>query len=334
MPLGVPQSVIAVLAGVAICLVIIVLVADDPLTAFRAFVLGTFSSRYSFGGMIAIATVLTLTALSAGVSFRAGAFNIGSEGQLVLGGLAAAVVAGHAGLAGPPGQIVALAAATLAGTAWIAVPTWLRVRYGTNEILTTLMFNYIAADLALFLVNGYFRDPTSGAVETPPLDPSLWLMRILPPSPANIAAALVVALVLVLWLVFGWTRFGKKMEVSGLQPAFAEYLGIPSRRYLVVSLLLSGALAGLAGGVAILGIAHAYISNFSPQYGFIGITVALIGRLRPPGILLAALLYASLMTGATVMQATSDVPFELVFILQGILILLITSQRIGGSGNR
>jgi ABC-type uncharacterized transport system permease subunit len=327
--LGLIQSFVAVVVGIGICLLIILVVADDPLTAFRSFVLGTFSTTYAFGSMIAVATVLVLTGLAATVSFRAGAFNIGTEGQLVLGGLAAAVVAQDLGVGGFIGQAVALMAATLTGAAWIAAPAWLRVRYQTNEILTTLMFNYISADLALFLVNAYFRDPTSGAVETPPLDPSLWLPRILRTSSANVGAIFVVALALVLWVLFERTRAGKRMEVTGLQPAFAEYVGIRSDRYLLISLLGSGAIAGLAGGMAILGITHAYETGFSPQYGFLGITVALIGRLQPLGIVLAALLYSSLIEGATVMQSTSDVPFALVFILQGILILLITSRRFG-----
>jgi simple sugar transport system permease protein len=192
------------------------------------------------------------------------------------------------------------------------------------------MANYIAADVALFLVNNYFRDTTSGAVETPPLDESLWLVRILPPSAANVGLILAFVVAGVLWVWFDRTRSGKRSEVSGLQPAFAEYLGIRASANLRNSMLISGALAGLAGGVAILGISHSYISGFSPQYGFLGITVALIGRLRPLGVLAAAALYASLITGATAMQSVSDVPYSLVFVLQGVLILLITSQRIGG----
>jgi general nucleoside transport system permease protein len=327
-PLGLFQSIVAIAIGIIICLIIILLIADDPLTAFRAFVLGTFSTTYAFGSMLAVATVLVLTALAAAVSFRAGAFNIGTEGQLVLGGLAAAVVAQNIGLGGV-GQVAALLASALIGALWVAVPAWLRVRYSTNEILTTLMFNYIAADVALFLVNAYFRDPTSGAVETPPLDPTLWLPRLLRTSAANIGILLAVVLAIALWLLFERTRTGKRMEAAGLQPAFAEYLGIRSGRYLLLSLLGSGALAGLGGGIAVLGITHAYTTGFSPQYGFLGITVALIGRLKPFGILLAALLYSSLITGATVMQSATDVPFSLVFILQGVLILLITSRRGG-----
>jgi len=329
-PLGLLQSVVAVLLGLAICFLIMVLITADPVLAFRSFVFGTFQSAYSFGSMIAVATVLILTALAAAVGFRAGAFNIGTEGQLVLGGLAAAVVAPLVGVNGVA-QVVALVAAAAAGALWIAVPAFLRVRYRTNEILTTLMFNYIAAELALYLVNAFFRDMNSGAVETPPLDRGLWLPRLMATSPANFGLFIALILAATLWIVFERTRVGKRMEATGLQPAFAEYLGIKSGRYLMVSLLGSGALAGLAGGIAVLGMTHAYQSGFSPQYGFLGITVALIGRLQPLGIILAALLYACLFSGASVMQSATDVPFSLVFILQGVLILLITSRRGGAA---
>lgn len=331
-PLGLSQSVVAVVIGIAICFIIMLFVATDPLAALQAFVFGTFRNPYSFGSMIAIATILATTAFASTIAFRAGAFNIGTEGQLVLGGLAAAVVALSVPGGGILAQVLALAASAVAGALWILIPTILRVRWRTNEILTTLMFNYIAANVALFLVNNYFRDTTSGAVETEPLDPSVWLWRILPPSAANIGVVFVVLLAVGLWLWFDRTRAGKRSEASGLQPAFAEYLGIDATAHLRTSMLLSGAVAGFAGGLAVLGISHAYIEGFSPQYGFLGITVALIGRLRPLGILVAAALYASLITGATAMQSVSDVPFSLVFVLQGILILLITSQRIGSRG--
>jgi general nucleoside transport system permease protein len=332
-PLGLAQSIVAVVVGVVVCFVIMLIVASQPLVAFQAFVLGSFRNPYSVGTMISIATILATTAFASTVGFRAGAFNIGTEGQLVLGGLAAAVVAPTIPGGGAIAQIVALAAAAVVGALWIAVPTVLRVRWRTNEILTTLMANYIAVDFALFAVRTWFRDPTSGALETPPLDPSLWLVRILPPSQANIGVVIVIALAAGFAIWSTRTRAGRRAEVSGLQPSFAEYLGIRSHRYLGGSMLASGAIAGLAGGLAILGISHSYIDGFSPQYGFLGITVALIGRLRPVGILVAALLYACLITGATAMQSVSDVPFSLVFVLQGILILLITSQRIGTRGS-
>lgn len=329
-PLGLRQSVLAILLGIAVCFVIVLAVADAPIAAFQAFLFGTFANTYSIGSMIAIATVLAVAALASTTAFRAGAFNIGTEGQLVLGGLTAAVVAPAVPGGGAIAVVGALLASAVAGALWIAVPTLLRVRYRTNEILTTLMFNYIAANVALFLVNSFFRDRTSGAVETPALDPSLWLARLLPPSPANagVVIALLLGIGLAVW--FGRTRAGMRSEASGLQPGFAEYLGVHAARNLAVSMLTSGALAGAAGGLAILGISHSYITGFSPQYGFLGITVALIGRLQPIGVFAAALLYSTLITGATAMQSASDVPYSLVFVLQGIVILLITSQRIGG----
>lgn len=332
-PLGIRQSVLAVLIGIALCFIIILATADQPFVAFGAFIFGTFRNPYSVGTMIAIATILVTAALASTVAFRAGAFNIGTEGQLVLGGLAAAVTAPLVGTGGIVAQLVALLAASAAGALWIAIPTLLRVKWRTNEILTTLMANYVAADVALFLVNNYFRDPSSGAVETPPLDRSLWLWAILPPSQANIGVVIALVLVAAVWIWSERTRSGMRAAVSGIQPAFAEYLGFRSARYLGGSMLASGALAGLAGGLAVLGVTHSYIEGFSPQYGFLGITVAMIGRLRPLGIVVAGALYASLITGATAMQSVSDVPFSLVFVLQGVLILLITSQRIGGKAS-
>jgi len=331
-PLGLWQSILAVVLGIVVCFVIMLVVTPEPLVALQAFVLGTFRNTYSFGSMLAIATILATAAFASTVAFRAGAFNIGTEGQLVLGGLAAAVIAPIVPGGGMLAQVAALAASAVVGALWILVPTVLRVRWRTNEILTTLMANYLAVDVALLLVRNFFRDRDSGALETPALDRSLWLWQVLPPSQANIGIVLVLLLAGGLWLWFARTRAGMRSEVSGLQPAFAEYLGIRPVRQLRTSMLLSGAIAGFAGGLAILGISHSYIDGFSPQYGFLGITVALIGRLRPVGILVAAMLYASLITGATAMQSVSDVPFSLVFVLQGILILLITSQRIGSRG--
>ncbi|KAJ1681071.1 hypothetical protein LUZ63_023710 [Rhynchospora breviuscula] len=201
------------------------------------------------------------------------------------------------------------------------------------RILTTLMANYVAADVALFLVNNYFRDPSSGAVETPPLDRSLWLWAILPPSQANIGVVIALVLVAAVWIWSERTRSGDARRrvghPAGLRGIPRFPLGAVPRRFDARLGRAGGARrrAGRAGRDPLL---H---RGFSPQYGFLGITVAMIGRLRPLGIVVAGALYASLITGATAMQSVSDVPFSLVFVLQGVLILLITSQRIGGKAS-
>jgi general nucleoside transport system permease protein len=277
--------------------------------------------------MIAIATVLGMTALGSALGFRAGVFNLGPEGQLLVGGLAAALFAINAPGPGWLVAALALASSAIAGALWIAIPALLRVRLRCNELLTTLMMNYVAASFTLFLVNSYFRNPEAGSIETLPIAPDRWLFRWLAPSNANVGILILLALSAAIWFWLSRTKSGMRMEAMGLQPAFGQYLGIRSDFYLIGAMLGSGALSGLAGGIAILGISHVFQDGFSPQYGFLGLTVALIGRLHPLGIVAASILYATLIAGATAMQIRADVPFALVYILQAILILLVTSQR-------
>ena len=327
-PLGMRQSAVALVLGLAVCLLIIFAVAESPWDAFVAFATGAFDSAYSIGTTVAIATVLGVTALGSALGFRAGVFNMGPEGQLLVGGLAAALASIDAPGPGWLVAVLALVASATAGALWIVVPALLRVTLRCNELLTTLMMNYVAAAFTLFLVNSYFRNPEAGSIETLPIAPDRWLWRWLAPSNANVGILILIVLAAAIWFWLGHTKSGMRMEAMGLQPAFAQYLGVRSDVYLIGAMLGSGALSGLAGGIAILGISHVFQDGFSPQYGFLGLTVALIGRLHPFGVIAASLLYAALITGATAMQTMADVPFALVYILQGVLILLVTSQRI------
>lgn len=330
---GIVQPALAVVAALIFSFVIIAAIADDPLEAFRAFTLGSFSDLYSFGTMLSLATILTVTGLSSMVAFKAGAFNIGGEGQVYVGGLTSALVALHSPAPGPVTMVAALVAGALAGALWILVPAVLRVYFGVTEIVTTLMSTYIATAVTAWLVTEFFKNPTSGARETDVLPADTWLPRLFDQSHANLGLVLAVLLVAVFAVYYSATRGGVRTKVVGLQPSVAEALGLPQRRILLTSLLTSGALAGLGGALAIMGITHAFMDGFSPQFGFLGITVALIGRLSPVGVLLAALLYGSLMNGATSMQSVSDVPFALVFLLQGVLILLVTARRLQRTGS-
>lgn len=330
---GLLQPTLAVVAALAFSFVIIAAIADNPGEAFRAFTLGSFVDLYSLGTMLSLATILMVTGLSSMVAFKAGAFNIGGEGQVYVGGLASALVALHLPMQGLVTIVLALLAGAVAGAMWILVPAILRVYYGVTEIVTTLMSTYIATAVTAWLVTEYFKNPTSGARETDVLPADTWLPRLFDQSHANVGLILAVLLVVGFALYYSATRGGVRTKVVGLQPSVAEALGLPQRRILLTALLNSGALAGLAGALAIMGITHAFMDGFSPQFGFLGITVALIGRLSPFGVMLAALLYGSLMNGATSMQSVSDVPFALVFLLQGVLILLVTARRLQRTGS-
>lgn len=331
-PWGVVHTVGAVLVGLLISFIIILAIADRPIDAFGAFVFGTFQDLYGIGTMLSLATILMVTGLASAVAFRAGAFNIGGEGQVYVGGLTAALIALYVPGPGPLITILAMAGAAVAGLVWIVIPAILRAYFNVTEIVTTLMSTYIATAITAWLVTAFFKDPTSGARETEPLPRETWLPRLFSQSHANVGLIIAIVLIVTLTIYFRSTRSGLRVKLVGLQPPFAETMGIPQARVIMSSLLASGALAGLAGGLAVLGITHAFMDGFSPQFGFLGITVALIGRLSPIGVGLAALLYATLMTGATSMQSVSNVPFALVFLLQGILILLVTSKSIRRRG--
>lgn len=330
---GILQPALAVVAALAISFLIIALIADNPVEAFRAFTLGSFVDLYSLGTMLSLATILMVTGLASAVAFKAGAFNIGGEGQVYVGGLASALVALHLPAPGPITMGLALLAGAVTGALWILIPAILRVYFGVTEIVTTLMSTYIATAVCAWLVTEYFKNPSSGARETDVLPTDTWLPRLFEQSPANIGLVLALVLVVAFAVYYTHTRGGVRTKVVGLQPSVAEALGLPQRRILLASLLTSGALAGLGGALAIMGITHAFMDGFSPQFGFLGITVALIGRLSPFGVMLAALLYGSLMNGATSMQSVSDVPFALVFLLQGVLILLVTARRLQRTGS-
>ncbi|MBX3598943.1 MAG: ABC transporter permease [Rhizobiaceae bacterium] len=320
-------SLLAITISLTISFVIVVAVSEQPVVAFRTFLGGAFENVYSFGSMLSIATILILSGLAATVGFRAGAFNAGGEGQIYVGALMAVVVAQAAPLPPPLAITAALMAGMVAGAIWILVPALMRVYLGIAEIVTTLMASYIAPLLTIYLLmNGGLRNPNAGVPETVRLVPELRLPRILSPSSANWGLFIALALVVAYWIVLERTRLGMRMKLVGQQPSFAETMGIDNKRVLLVSFFASGALAGLAGAIVSVGMDHRFIQSFSPGYGFLGITVALIGRLSPLGVILAALLYGALVVGAGKMQTASDVPFALLFVLQGVLVFLMTGN--------
>jgi ABC-type uncharacterized transport system permease subunit len=311
---------IALLVGVAV----IVAIGQDPVAAYESFLGGSFTGLPQLGGLLAQATPLVLTGLSVALSFRAGVFNIGAEGQLYLGAFAAAVVGSALGaLPGPAALALALLAAVLAGAVWALVPALLLVRWGVGEIVTTLMLNYLAILLTEYLSRYPFKDPTAGAPETRTIQAGL--PTILGGSSAN--AGLLIALLATVAVAFVLFRstWGLRLRLVGENPRFASYLGIGVGRTIVQTMLVSGGLAGLAGAVQVLGILHRFFADFSPGYGFTGLTVALLGQLDPWGTAAASLVYGLLINGATIMQQQTDVPYPLVSVLQGLVVMLMTA---------
>jgi simple sugar transport system permease protein len=281
-------------------------------------------------------TVLLFTGLSVAIAFRAGIFNIGTQGQLVVGGLATAlsVFALQGPVVGAVGEgVVAtlvlvptgLVVGALFGAGFGAIPGALKAYAEANEVITTIMLNFVASSVAFFLVSSYFRNPDSQAVETTPLgDPATFPPLVFQPRDDFSVLALVLGLVLAggLYYVLEYTPFGYDLRTSGLQPEAAEYGGVDAERTIVASMAVSGALAGVGGAVYVLMVIGKFQTGV-PAFGFDGITVSILAGNNPLGVGFAAFLFGTLKSGSTVVGLSTDVPPQLVGVLRGLIILFV-----------
>jgi len=321
---------LAVALSLAVGAVFILAIGEDPLAIYALMLRESLGTGYGLGQTLFKATPLVFTGLAVALGFRAGLFNIGAEGQLYLGGLAAALTG--VVLAGLPAALLlplALLAAAAAGLAWGAVPGLLKARFGAHEVINTIMLNFVAFALAAFVGRFVFEPATvrtaavGAGAEIARLDVLLPALR---GSPVNFS--LLVALLAAAGaglLLFG-TRLGYEMRAVGLNAPAAEYGGVSIGRVQVVAMALSGALAGLGGVNFVLGYKHYFELGFSAGAGFLGIAVALLGRNHPAGVVVAALFFGALSHGGLVIN--QRVPRELVDVLQALVILLAISAQV------
>lgn len=323
------SSVIALIVSLGVGFAIILFTGNSPFLAFRYMLLGSFSSWTNFGDMLATSTPLIIIALSVAVTFRAGIFNIGAQGQMYLGALAAAW-AGYAlyWLPGPLLILVCFLVGAAVGAFWALIPALMKIhlRSYANEVVSTLMLNYVAVLITSYLVKGPLRDPQAGSPMTYKIAASAWLPNLVAGSSATIGFIIAIGLVIVMVLLLGKTIWGKGLAFVGQKQRFAEYIGFSYTRIVLQSMVLAGMLAGVTGVILVLGIDHRFVQSLSPGYGFIGLTVALLGRLDPWGALVGGLLYGVMMNGGTIMQQHTSVPYPLVSVIQGVLVVLVTAQ--------
>ncbi|MEY4071737.1 MAG: hypothetical protein RL721_2351 [Candidatus Eisenbacteria bacterium] len=318
------------LAAVALALVaggvLIAALGESPLEVYGLLVSQAFGTGYGVGQTLFKATPLLFAGLSVALAFRAGLFNVGAEGQMYLGGFAAALVGAYAPL--PPVLLLpaALLAAAAAGAAWGAVPGVLKARFGAHEVINTIMMNFIAFALVAWWGRTLFMPAT---VRTAEIAPAAVVPRLdvlvpwLRGSPANLA--LVLGLLLA-WALGVWlfrTRAGYETRVLGLNPGAAEYAGVRTGLAQVQAFALAGAIAGLGSASFVLGYKHWFELDFTAGAGFMGIAVALIGRSHPLGVTLAALFFGALAYGGLVVNR--HVPADLVNVLRALVILFAIS---------
>jgi simple sugar transport system permease protein len=270
---------------------------------------------------------LTLIALGVIFSFRAGVFNVGGEGQLYAGAITATVIG--VSLSGLPAVVLfplVVVGGILAGALLGWIPAVLKVRLAVDEVVTTLMLNIIVLLFTSYLANQVIRDPTSYGAVSALLPQKIWLPAF-PGVPGATSGIIVAALLSVVsWVALFRTEWGAQLRASGTNPRFARAIGVPADRRIVMAMLLAGGFGGLAGTLYVLGIGHRFEQNFSPNYGLVGLTCALLARIHPIGALATALFYAMIINGAAYMQISTDVPRSLVNLLTGLLVLLMTAR--------
>jgi general nucleoside transport system permease protein len=335
---------LAVVSALLVGAVVIVLagsarlpLADRLLLAvkgYAALVDGAFLKTGAFSETLVAATPLILTGLAVALGFRAGLFNIGAEGQYLIGAVFGVYV-GYA-IPLPPilHAVVALVAGAIGGALWGVIPGILKAKLGAHEVINTIMMNFIAAQLTDWLVHGPMKDPSGpSTIRTPTILTTAYIARFseLFPTLFNPADRLNLGLILALlaavgvWWLLWKTTIGFEMRTSGLNLDAARYAGIKAGRTIILTMALSGALAGLAGTIEVQGLNRNLPAFFSAGYGFDAIAIALLGGNHPFGVVLSAVLFASLSTGSDVLQIRTGVSHYLVSIIQALILLFVAA---------
>ncbi|MDH3731241.1 MAG: ABC transporter permease [Acidimicrobiia bacterium] len=303
-------------------------------SAYQALAKGAFGSVGAWSETVIAATPLVFAGLAVAIGFRAGLFNIGGQGQLIMGGMLATIVGFQ--FASPSFIHIPLAlfAGVLGGAIWGGIPGILRARTGAHEVITTIMMNFIA----LFLMNWALKtsfvrvedriDPLSKVIETSAKLPRLlaWLDRPELRIHAGFLVALLVAGV-IWWLLFRST-IGYEFRATGFNPDAARYAGINVNRTYVMVMAVAGAAAGLAGASEVMGLHHRLFSGFQGTIGFDAIALALLGRSHPAGVVAASLLFGALKAGGRQMQAATDIPIDLILVVQALVIIFIAAPAL------
>jgi simple sugar transport system permease protein len=303
-------------------------------TGYLALLDGAFGSLNSLAEVLVKATPLMLAGLGVALAFQAGYWNIGAEGQIFIGALGATWVGLNVG--GWPVAValpMIITVGFLTGAVWGLIPGFLRVRLGASEIITTIMFNYIAILLVNYFVTGPLKESEGFLPETDPIASVAELPRLFPPTRLHAGVLIAFAAAAILYWLMIRSTFGFRVRMVGMNQEAARYAGVSVTRTWIVVSLLAGGLAGLAGTAEVAGVHRRLIEDISGGYGFTAIVVALLGWLHPVGVALAAILFAALRVGADAMQRATGVPVTLVYIIQALVILFILARNAVDKGS-
>ncbi|MEP4035788.1 ABC transporter permease [Pseudophaeobacter sp.] len=281
----------------------------NPMTAYAEMLTGALGSRLSITEMLTRATPLILTGLAAAVAFRARLWNIGAEGQFFAGALITAAIGHSLGVPGWIGIPILMIAGMIAGALLLAGPAFLRLRFGVDEVVTTLLLNFIVILFVGLMIEGPMRDPFAfGWPSSVPVDGAYRLPDLIPKSRLHIGLLFAIAAAGAVWVVLTRTVFGAETRAAGLNAKAAAFVGISLPRTIMGVALLSGSLAGLAGSIEVMGVTAGVTTTMSPGFGYAGIIVAMLAALHPAGVVASAIFVATVFVGADAMSRATGVP--------------------------
>ena len=318
-------SIVLALAASAL---LFFLLGVPPFRALWLIFSGALGSWYGVGEVVVKTIPLALCGIAVALAFRMQVWNIGAEGQIYVGALAAAAVVRYCAVDSfPPMLLMMTAGAAFAGGLWGGAAGYLKARWNVNEIITTLMMNYIAIHLMDYFIYGPWRDPASlGFPMTAPFPPAARLPMFFD-SRVHLGIILAFIALIIFRIVLRWTRWGFEIRVIGENPKAARYAGIPIMRNIILVLFLSGAIAGIAGMCEVAGLQGRLQHGFSPGYGYTAIIVAWLGRLNPWGIALVAFFMGTLLVGGETLQVLMRLPLASTQVMQGLILFSVLAME-------
>jgi len=321
------RSLLALFLALAVVFLVMPVLGANPLGAYSSLFAGAFGSKQAIGETSLAMTPLLISSLGFALAYKCGLFNIGLEGQIQVGAVAAAFV-GYS-IHGLPSAVhlpLALAASLAAGAIWGLGPAILKARFGIHEVISTIMMNYIAFKLSAYMVSvqGPMKDRLDLMPASPVIESSAKLARIMGGTRLTWGIAIALVAAFLVWFLLSKTRLGYKLRVVGQNHFAAEVGGIRASHYYVIAMMLSAGLGGLAGGVETLGVHYRLLASFSPGYGFDAIAVSLLGGLHPLYIIVSSFIFGALRSGAILMQAKEGMSKDIVQVISTVIIFVMS----------
>ena len=328
------NTLIAVLIGLVVGAVIIWICGENVFNVYWILLKGAFGNLSFLTSTLTMAGPIILTGLAVSVAWRCGYLNLGMEGQMILGGLTAAILAVHFPGSGFIKIVVSFIGAIVAGGLYSVLAAWLYRKFEASIIITTLMLNYIAKFISNYIVQYEVLDPflpaNTAAIQTQQIPDAAHLPKLFSQYNIHLGFIIAIVAVIIMYLVMKKTRFGYQSKMSGLNPIFADYGGINRKRLLYFTMFLSGAIVAFAGAIEVLGLRFRYFDNMFGSSGYVwtGVTATLMASHNPIGLFFSSIFLSAISTGSASVQRNTSIPVEVALMIQGTITLFITVQFI------